>query len=93
MPPAVLAADRSPDGSLLVSADSLGRVVLRRFPCVEPHHGFSVGVGHAGSVTNVCFSGDGQRVLSTGGADRTVFQWRLRRKGGKKKKKKKQKRK
>ncbi len=80
VPPAVHAVDRSRDGRLLVSGDSLGRVLLHRFPCVEDGHGVAVGLGHAGAVTNVRFSPDARRVLSTGGADRAVFQWRLRKK-------------
>jgi len=75
--PSVAAVDRSPDGKLLVSADSRGRVVLRRFPCVDEGHGVSVGLGHAAPVTNVRFSSDGKRVLSTGGVDRSVMQWKL----------------
>ncbi len=78
-PTAVLAVDRSPDGSLLASGDSRGRVLLHRYPCVDEGHGVSVGRGHAGPVSNVRFSKDGLRVLSTGAEDRAVFQWRLRR--------------
>lgn len=76
--PEVHAVDRSPDGSLIVSGDSLGRVILRRFPSVEEDHGIKVGLGHAGKVANVRFSQDGKRVLSAGGDDRAIFQWKLR---------------
>ena len=33
-------------------------------------------MGHSAHVTNVRFSADKQRVISTGGADHAVFQWR-----------------
>ena len=33
--------------------------------------------GHSAHVTNVRFSGDKRRVISTGGADHGVFQWRF----------------
>ena len=33
-------------------------------------------VGHSAHVTNVRFSADKMRVISTGGADHAVFQWR-----------------
>lgn len=33
--------------------------------------------GHSAHVTNVRFSTDGLHVLTTGGADHAVFQWRL----------------
>lgn len=33
-------------------------------------------VGHSAHVTNCRFSADNQRVITTGGADHAVFQWR-----------------
>lgn len=34
-------------------------------------------IGHSAHVTNVRFSHDKNRVISTGGADHAVFQWRF----------------
>lgn len=34
-------------------------------------------IGHSAHVTNVRFSHDKSRVISTGGADHAVFQWRF----------------
>ena len=34
-------------------------------------------VGHSAHVTNVRFSGDHKWLVSTGGADHAVFQWRV----------------
>ena len=34
-------------------------------------------VGHSAHVTNVRFSCDGSYVISTGGADHSIFQWRF----------------
>lgn len=34
-------------------------------------------VGHSAHVTNVRFSHDKTKVISTGGADHAVFQWRF----------------
>ena len=34
-------------------------------------------VGHSAHVTNVRFSSDKTRVISTGGADHAIFQWRF----------------
>ena len=34
-------------------------------------------VGHSAHVTNVRFSHNKQRLVSTGGADHAVFQWRF----------------
>lgn len=33
--------------------------------------------GHSAHVTNVRFSNDQYRVISTGGADHAIFQWRF----------------
>jgi len=38
-------------------------------------------VGHSAHVTNVRFSCDKQRVISTGGGDHAIFQWRLLKEG------------
>ena len=34
-------------------------------------------MGHSAHVTNIRFSNDGMHVLSTGGADHAVFQWKF----------------
>lgn len=34
-------------------------------------------VGHSAHVTNIRFTHDKSRVISTGGADHAVFQWRF----------------
>lgn len=34
-------------------------------------------MGHSAHVTNVRFSSDKQRVITTGGADHAIFQWRF----------------
>lgn len=38
-------------------------------------------VGHSAHVTNVRFSHDKQRVISTGGGDHAIFQWKFLPKG------------
>lgn len=44
-----------------------------------PHTGakFKKYIGHSAHVTNVRWSNDLQWVISTGGADHAVFQWRF----------------
>lgn len=39
-------------------------------------------MGHSAHVTNVRFSHDKRRVISTGGADHAIFQWRFLPQGG-----------
>ena len=33
--------------------------------------------GHSAHVTNVRFTADGQHVITTGGADHAIFQWKF----------------
>jgi len=68
---------------LVVSGDDFGRVKLFRYP-TGPDKGArhrSYG-GHSAHVTNVRFTPDCATLLSTGGADHAVFQWRLHAAGG-----------
>lgn len=78
---------RSPDGRLLVTSDDEGYVRLYNYPCVikeAPHHALK---GHAAFTENVRFLEDGDfsdprvpgvRVVSAGGGDRCLIQWRVR---------------
>jgi len=46
-------------------------------PAPSPQQAHHVVYGHSGSVTKVRFTCDDSRVLSCGGRDRTIIQWRL----------------
>uniref|UniRef100_UPI00398E636F echinoderm microtubule-associated protein-like 6 isoform X3 n=1 Tax=Pristiophorus japonicus TaxID=55135 RepID=UPI00398E636F len=61
----------------LVSGDDFGLVKLFRFPCLKKGAKFRKYVGHSAHVTNVRWSYDFQWIISTGGADHSVFQWRF----------------
>merc|ERR1719230_2238459 len=68
--------DGKPHKEFLVAADDRGKVWLFNYPCViedAPGHAFK---GHASHVGDVRFSADDRRVLSAGGHDRTLFQWK-----------------
>jgi WD40 repeat protein len=68
--------DRSPDQTLLATADDFGKVKLFRYPAPQPKgSAFRVSNGHSSHVTNVRFLQDGQTVISTGGNDRCIFHW------------------
>ncbi|OCT79280.1 hypothetical protein XELAEV_18026090mg [Xenopus laevis] len=60
-----------------VTGDDFGLVKLFRFPSLKKGAKFRKYVGHSAHVTNVRWSHDCQWVLSTGGADHSVFQWRF----------------
>jgi microtubule-associated protein-like 6 len=70
------AVDRSHSGSLLATADDLGKVKLFRFPCVEKTAMSAAYDGHSSHVTNVRWSLSDSHLISLGGADNAVFIWR-----------------
>ena len=54
-----------------------GLVKLFRFPSLKKGAKFRKYVGHSSHVTNVRFTKDKSRVISIGGADHAIFQWRF----------------
>uniref|UniRef100_A0A8C6S538 EMAP like 6 n=1 Tax=Neogobius melanostomus TaxID=47308 RepID=A0A8C6S538_9GOBI len=73
----VNAVDANHSAAVLVSGDDLGLVKLYRFPCHRKGAKFKKYNGHSAHVTNVRWSHDLQWVLTTGGADHALFQWRF----------------
>uniref|UniRef100_H3AR31 EMAP like 6 n=1 Tax=Latimeria chalumnae TaxID=7897 RepID=H3AR31_LATCH len=73
----VNSVDANYGSAVLASGDDFGLVKLFRFPSLKKGAKFRKYVGHSAHVTNVRWSHDFQWVLSTGGADHSVFQWRL----------------
>ncbi|XP_048842779.1 echinoderm microtubule-associated protein-like 6 isoform X2 [Brienomyrus brachyistius] len=69
--------DANYESAVLVTGDDFGLVKLFRFPCVKKGAKFKKYIGHSAHVTNVRWSHDLQWVLSTGGADHSLFQWRF----------------
>ncbi|KAI1886389.1 hypothetical protein AGOR_G00213510 [Albula goreensis] len=69
--------DANYNSAVLVTGDDFGLVKLFRFPCLKKGAKFKKYIGHSAHVTNVHWSHDLQWVLSTGGADHSVFQWRF----------------
>jgi microtubule-associated protein-like 6 len=60
----------------LITADDSGMLKMFRYPCIEKGAPFAVESGHSSHVTNVRWSCDNEWVVSTGGNDRCVFQWK-----------------
>ncbi|XP_075902321.1 echinoderm microtubule-associated protein-like 6 [Nelusetta ayraudi] len=71
------AVDANHAAAVLVSGDDLGLVKLFRFPCLRKGAKFKKYTGHSAHITNVRWSHDLQWVLTTGGADHALFQWRF----------------
>ncbi|XP_033968130.1 echinoderm microtubule-associated protein-like 1 isoform X10 [Pseudochaenichthys georgianus] len=68
---------RSSDRSLVVTGDDFGKVHLFSYPCSQfraPSHVYG---GHSSHVTNVNFLYDNGYLVSTGGKDMSVMQWRI----------------
>uniref|UniRef100_A0A8C5A6E3 EMAP like 1 n=1 Tax=Gadus morhua TaxID=8049 RepID=A0A8C5A6E3_GADMO len=67
----------SNEKSLLATGDDFGKVHLFSFPCSQfraPSHAYG---GHSSHVTNVNFLYDDSFLVSTGGKDMSVMQWRI----------------
>ncbi|KAM3606890.1 uncharacterized protein V6R79_025142 [Siganus canaliculatus] len=73
----VNAVDANHAAAVLVTGDDQGLVKLYRFPCLRKGAKFKKYLGHSAHVTNVRWSHDLQLVLTTGGADHALFQWRF----------------
>ena len=71
----VNACVRSPDGSLVATADDLGMVRLFNFPCPVADADSVRAFGHAAQVTNLVWSSSSNHLLTTGGEDLALFMW------------------
>ena len=74
----VNSVDRSKSGRCLATADDYGCVNLYAWPCVVERAPTKAYFGHSSHVMNVRFNADDSRLVSVGGKDRAVFQWRTR---------------
>jgi WD40 repeat protein len=66
----------SRDHSLVASGDDFGAVHLHNYPAVDTEAGFTYN-GHAEFVVGVDFLSDDSSLVSVGGADMSIFQWRV----------------
>ncbi|XP_042630538.1 echinoderm microtubule-associated protein-like 1 isoform X9 [Cyprinus carpio] len=62
---------------LLVTGDDFGKVHLFSFPCSQSRAPSHIYGGHSSHVTNVHFLNDDSQLISTGGKDMSVMQWRV----------------
>ncbi|KAF6730855.1 Echinoderm microtubule-associated protein-like 3 [Oryzias melastigma] len=68
---------RSHSERIVAVADDFCKVHLFQFPCPKlkaPSHKYD---GHGSHVTNVCFTHNDSHLLSMGGKDTCIFQWRV----------------
>ncbi|XP_073682832.1 echinoderm microtubule-associated protein-like 1 isoform X5 [Garra rufa] len=62
---------------LLVTGDDFGKVHLFSFPCSQSRAPSHIYGGHSSHVTNVNFLYNDSHLISTGGKDMSVMQWRV----------------
>ena len=72
----VNAVVRSHSGHLVATSDDFGKVRLFRYPCVKENSSSLSYAGHSSHVTNIRWSVADECLISTGGNDKTIMQWR-----------------
>jgi microtubule-associated protein-like 6 len=68
---------RSHAQDMIATGDNFGRVRLFNNPCVKDFPCFLEGHGHGANVMNVRFACNDSYIVSSGGTDGCVIQWRL----------------
>ncbi|KAM4617509.1 echinoderm microtubule-associated protein-like 3 [Discoglossus pictus] len=71
------ALTRSRGMTLVSVADDFCKVHLFRYPCNKPKAPSHVYHGHGSHVTNVRFTHDDSYLISLGGKDASIFQWKV----------------
>jgi WD40 repeat protein len=71
--------DRDEQYSLLVTGDDNGKVNLFHYPCPEPDNERRIKAGHSSHVMNARFLKGGNTVITCGGDDKTIIQWKVNR--------------
>uniref|UniRef100_A0A7S2V7Z0 Anaphase-promoting complex subunit 4 WD40 domain-containing protein n=2 Tax=Fibrocapsa japonica TaxID=94617 RepID=A0A7S2V7Z0_9STRA len=64
-------------GDHLATADDFGKVRIFAYPVLEQGAPSNLGTGHSSHVTNVRFNCNDSYLISVGGNDKCVFQWKL----------------
>ena len=70
------AVDRDKDHKVIATADDWGKVKLFKYPNPVERSSFNRYVGHSSHVTNVRFTKTNNYLISTGGNDKAIFQWK-----------------
>jgi len=70
------AVDLESNKNVIITADDFGKLKMFRYPCIEPGASYGQETGHSSHVTNVRWMNEDRYVISTGGNDRCVFQWK-----------------
>ncbi|XP_073494523.1 echinoderm microtubule-associated protein-like 1 isoform X5 [Phyllobates terribilis] len=68
---------RSSNQKLLATGDDFGKVHLFSYPCSQYRTSSHAYSGHSSHVTNVSFLLEDSHLISTGGKDMSIMQWRV----------------
>jgi len=68
--------DRSKTRDVLATGDDFGKVKLFKYPCAKEKSNSNKYGGHSAHVTGVRFSAGGDYLMSTGGGEKSIFQWK-----------------
>ncbi|KAI3380118.1 hypothetical protein SNEBB_001204 [Seison nebaliae] len=74
------AADGSYEQHFIATGDDNGYVKLFRFPTTVKGSKYKRYLGHSAHVTNIRFMMDCTHLISVGGADHAIFQWKVQKK-------------
>lgn len=72
-----MVVDRSHKREMLVAAEAGGLLKLFRYPCITEGSNYGQASGHSSTVGCVRFNTTDTYVISVGGADGAVVQWKL----------------
>lgn len=71
------AVDRDKENKVIATGDDWGKVKLFKYPCPVEKSCFNRYVGHSSHVTCVRFTQSNNYLISTGGNDKAIFQWKF----------------
>jgi len=73
----VTTAARNSKETLLVTGENTGRLKLFRYPAAQRKQVHRVFYAHSGPLTKARFTADDAYIVTSGGPDQTIIQWRL----------------
>jgi len=60
---------------VLAIGDDFGFIKLFKYPSLQKNACYTKFVGHSAQVTNLRFTHSSSHLISTGGSDKSIFQW------------------
>jgi len=73
----IFSIDVTKDFQMIAVSSCDGEVKLLHFPCIDALSSARVATGHSPLVTRLRFASNSQKLLTLGGKDQSILQWRL----------------